>query len=128
MQKDSTRAFVGILAGVALLVALSMPAYAHHGWGGNEEQESTLTGTLEAPVSLAGPHATMKLKVNGQVWDVTLAPSGRTAGAGLTENVIPVGSTVTIVGHKNKTANRFEIKTERVTYNDKVYAVYPNQH
>ena len=128
MQKDSTRAFVGILAGVALVVTLSMTGYAHHGWGGNEEQESTLTGTLETPVSLAGPHATMKVRVNGQVWDITLAPSGRTSGAGLTEKVIPVGSTVTVVGHKNKTANRFEMKTERVTYNNKVYAVYPNLH
>ena len=60
MQKDSTRVFVGILAGVALVAALSVPGYAHHGWGGNEEQETTLTGTLETPVSLAGPHATMK--------------------------------------------------------------------
>jgi hypothetical protein len=128
MQKDSTRVLVGILAGVALVAALTMPGYAHHGWGGNEERESTLTGTLESPVSLAGPHATMKLRVNGQVWDITLAPSGRTAAAGLTEKVIPVGSTVTVVGHRNKTTNRFEMKTERVTYNDRVYAVYPNQH
>ena len=128
MQKCSTRVLVGILTGVALVAALTMPGYAHHGWGGNEEGESTLTGTLESPVSLAGPHATMKLRVNGQVWDITLAPSGRTAAAGLTEKVIPVGSTVTVVGHKNKTANRFEMKTERVTYNDRVYAVYPNQH
>ena len=128
MQKDFTRVSVGILAGVALVAALSIPGYAHHGWGGNSEQETEMTGTLEAPVSLAGPHATMKLRVDGQVWDVTLAPSGRTAGAGLKEGIIPVGATVTVVGHKNKTANRFEIKTEKVTWNDRVFAVYPNQH
>jgi hypothetical protein len=78
MQKDFTRVSVGILAGVALVVALSIPGYAHHGWGGNSEQETELTGTLEAPVSLAGPHATMKLRVSGQVWDITLAPSAET--------------------------------------------------
>ena len=37
-----------------------------------------------------------------------------------------MGATVTVVGHKNKTANRFEMKTERVTWNGKVFAVYPD--
>jgi hypothetical protein len=128
MHNQSTRTSVGILAGVALALALSIPGYAHHGWGGNSEQETEMTGTLEAPVSLAGPHATMKMRVNGQVWDITLAPSGRTSGAGLKEGVIPVGATVTVTGHRNKTANRFEMKTERVTWNNRVFAVYPDRH
>ena len=128
MQKYSTRVSTGILAGVALVVALSIPSYAHHGWGGNSEQETEMTGTLEAPVSLAGPHATMKIRVNGQVWDITMAPSARTERAGLKENTIPLGATVTVVGHKNKTANRFEMKTEKVTWNNKVFAVYPDLH
>ena len=128
MQKQSTRLFLSILAGGALIAALSGPTSAHHGWGGNSDQETELTGTLEAPVSLAGPHATMKLRVNGQVWDITLAPSGRTASAGLKEGVIPLGATVTVLGHKNKTANRFEMKTEKVTWNNRVFAVYPDRH
>ena len=128
MQKQSCRLTLGILATLALVAALSVPAFAHHGWGGNSDQESELTGTLETPVSLAGPHETMKLRVSGQVWDITLAPSNRTAGAGLKEGIIPVGATVTVVGHKNKTPNRFEMKTERVTYNGKVFAVYPDRH
>ena len=128
MQKHSTRVSTGILAGVALVVALSIPSYAHHGWGGNSEQETEMTGTLEAPVSLAGPHATMKLRVNGQVWDITMAPSARTDRAGLKEGIIPLGATVTVLGHKNKTANRFEMKTEKVTWNNRVFAVYPDLH
>jgi len=128
MQKISTRVSVGIVAGVALVVALAMPGYAHHGWGGNSDQESEMTGTVEQLVSLAGPHATMKVRVGGQVWDVTMAPSARTARAGLKEGIIPMGATVTLVGHKNKTANRFEMKTERVTWNDRVFNVYPDLH
>ena len=127
MQKQSTRLTLGILATIALVAALSVPAFAHHGWGGNSDQQSELTGTLEVPVSLAGPHATMKIRVDGQVWDITLAPSNRTANAGLKEGVIPVGDTVTVSGHKNKTPNRFEMKTERVTWNGKVFAVYPDR-
>ena len=128
MQKQSTRLCLGIFASVVLVAALAIPAYAHHGWGGNSDQETEMTGTLEVPVSLAGPHATMKLRVNGQVWDITMAPSARTERAGLKENTIPLGATVTVVGHKNKTANRFEMKTEKVTWNNRVFAVYPDLH
>ena len=117
------------LAAFALVALIAMPAAAHHGWGGQAEQETTMTGTVEAPVSLAGPHGAFKLRTaDGQVWDITLAPSNRTAGAGLKEGVLPLGATVTVRGHRNKTANRFEMKTEAVTWNNKTFTVYPNQH
>ncbi len=128
MQTQSSRLPLAILAVLAMVAATVIPAYAHHGWGGNAEQESEMTGTVESPVSLAGPHATMKIKVNGQVWDITMAPPARTTAAGLKEGIIPVGATVTVVGHKNKTQNRFEMKTERVTWNKQVFNVYPDLH
>ena len=117
------------LALVAVLAVLSVPVVAHHGWGGQSEQETTLTGTLAAPVSLAGPHATMKIKTSdGQVWDITMAPPARTAGSGLKEGIIPLGATVTVKGHRNETANRFEMKTEVVQWNNKTFAVYGDRH
>ncbi len=104
-------------------------AYAHHGWGGNEDKEFELTGTVEKGVSLAGPHATMRVKAtDGKVWDLTLAPPFRTEQAGLKEGVIPVGATVTAHGHRNRDANRFEMKTERVTWNGKTFNVYPDRN
>jgi membrane protein implicated in regulation of membrane protease activity len=126
MQKQLTRLPFVILA-LALAALVSVPVSAHHGWGGNSEQQSELTGTVEVPVSLAGPHATMKVRVDGQVWDITMAPPNRTQAAGLKEGIIPVGATVTVSGHKNKTANRYEMKTERVTWNGKVFAVYADR-
>lgn len=117
------------LVGLAMILMVAAPAVAHHGWGGNAEQETTLTGTLEAPVSLAGPHGTLKLRAaDGQVWDITLAPPNRTAGAGLKEGVIPVGATITVKGHRNTTANRFEMKTESVQWNNRTFDVYANRH
>ena len=92
---------------------------------GNGEEEFELVGTVESGVSLAGPHATMKVRAEGgQVWDITLAPGSRTANAGLKEGVIPVGAQVTVHGHRSKDPKRFEIKTERVTWNGKTYNVY----
>jgi len=116
--------------GLALLVLSlpAIPALAHHGWGGNEDAEFELTGVLVTAVSLAGPHATMQIKdKDGKVWDVTLAPAARTERAGLTEKVIPLGATVQLHGHRNRDQKRFEIKTERVTWNGKVFNVYPDR-
>jgi Family of unknown function (DUF6152) len=116
--------FVG--AALALGVAAA-PVSAHHGWSGQSKEQFELTGIVENPLSLAGPHATMKIRAEGKVWDITLAPSSRTARAGLTEGVIPVGAQVTVSGHRSLDANRSEIKTERVTYNGKLYNVYPDR-
>jgi hypothetical protein len=113
----------GILA--ASLSAL--PASPHHGWAGNADEEFELTGTVERGVSLAGPHATMQLRADGKIWDLTLAPPARTQRAGLKEGIIPVGATVTIHGHRNRDANRLEVKTERVIWNGRTFNVYPDR-
>ena len=114
------------LAIVALTVSFS-PVLAHHGWSGNSDKEFELSGTVESGVSLAGPHATMKVRSNGQVWDVTLAPPPRTEAAGLKEGTIPVGAQVTIQGHRNLDPKKFEIKTERVIWKGRTYNVYPDR-
>ena len=64
---------------VALLSGLSLSA--HHGWGGYVEQLSDLNGTVTSPVSMAGPHATLKVNAEGHEWDVVLAPPPRAAQA-----------------------------------------------
>jgi hypothetical protein len=112
----------------ALILALAAaPLLAHHGWSGNSDKEFEITGVVEKGVSLAGPHATMKIRAEGQVWDLTLAPPARTSGAGLKENTIPVGATVKVHGHRNSDPKRFEIKTERITWNGKTFDVYPDR-
>ena len=116
-----------LLTAALLLSLAAMPLSAHHGWGGQQSQESSVTGVVVEPVSLAGPHARMKIRVDQQVWDVTLAPSNRTSAAGLREDTIPVGATVTVHGHRNSDMKRFEIKSERVVHNGRTYAVYPNR-
>jgi len=104
-----------------------VPALAHHGWAGNLDEEFQISGTVESPVSLAGPHATMKIRADGHVWDLTLAPPARTADAGLKEGIIPVGAMVTIHGHRNRDPKRYEVKTERVIWNGRTFNVYPDR-
>jgi hypothetical protein len=84
MLKLSISRSAGALAFLAIVavIALAAPVGAHHGWGGYHNEEFELSGTLEAPVSVAGPHATTKMRsADGKVWDIVLAPGARSAPA-----------------------------------------------
>lgn len=119
--------FLVCLTGAALGVG-AMQASAHHGWAGQQTEQFELTGKVHADVSLAGAHGSMQIiDDKGQVWDLTLAPAARTERAGLKPGVIPMGATVTISGHRSSDLKRFEVKTERVTYNGTNYDVYPDR-
>lgn len=114
--------------GILALSLVAVPASAHHGWGGNLDEEFEMTGTVVTGLSLTGPHATMQIRAsNGQIWDLTLAPPARTERAGLKEGIIPVGAMVSIHGHRNRDPKRFEVKTERVTWNGRTFNVYPDR-
>jgi Family of unknown function (DUF6152) len=120
----------GLTVGGAFVLALCLsilPVSAHHGWGGYLDEDFQLSGTVESPVSLAGPHATMKIRADNQVWDITLSPPARTERAGLKEGVIPVGAKVTVFGHRHRDPKRFEVKTERVNWNGRLFNVYPDR-
>jgi hypothetical protein len=112
---------------LVVLAVSAAPVSAHHGWGGNVDEVSDLTGVVEQGVSLAGPHATMKLRVDDKVWDITLAPPAATERAGLKEGIIPVGATVTVRGNRNRDPKRLEMKCVRVTWNGKTFDVYPGR-
>jgi hypothetical protein len=86
-----SRLLVAIVA-LGLMLLTTYRAAAHHGWAGYVSDELELSGTLETPLSLGNPHATMRVRVDDQIWDIVLAPPARTASAGLKEGIIPVGA------------------------------------
>ncbi len=106
---------------------LAFPAMAHHGWAGQQDQQSEISGKVQKPVDLNGPHATMQIVSEGKVWDITLAPPPRTRAAGLTPDALKVGDTVTIRGNRSSDPKRFEMKTVRVTAGGRNYDVYPDR-
>jgi len=110
-----------------LLASLAAPSLAHHGWSGQSATQIEVSGKVHKPVSLAGPHATMQIVSDGQVWDVTLAPPPRTESAGLTPKTLAVGDAVTVRGNRNSDPKRFEIKTVRVASGGKNYDIYPDR-
>ena len=42
--------------------------------------------------------------------------------------MIPVGEKVTVHGNRHRDPKKLEIKTSRLTWNGKVYAVYPDRN
>ena len=110
-----------------LIVALGLTASAHHGWAGYQTAEFALDGVVVRDVTSDGAHSAMQIRVGTQVWDLTLAPPAATTRAGLTSGIIPVGATVTINGHRHVDPKRFEVKTERVTWNGRTFNVYPGR-
>ena len=61
------RIAIGFSLPILVLSLAVLPAFAHHGWGGNQNEEFEIAGTVAKGVSLAGPHATMQINVDGQV-------------------------------------------------------------
>ena len=116
-----------IVLTAAISIAPTVPALAHHGWGGNVDEVTALTGVVTEGVKLAGPHATMKIKVGTNVWDITMAPPARTERAGLTEGLIPVGASVLVRGNRNRDPNRYEMKVIMVRYGKRQFDVYPER-
>jgi hypothetical protein len=115
------------IAAALVLLACAIPVVAHHGWESYQTEDFEISGTVETPVSLSGPHASLKIRAEGQVWNVVLAPPPRTERAGLKAGMIPVGETVTAYGHRHKDAKTFEIKTERLRWKDRLFNVYPDR-
>jgi hypothetical protein len=117
--------FVGVV--VLGFVASVASGLAHHGWAGYQREEFEIEGTVEMDVTFSGPHAAMKIKANNQVWDITLAPPAATSRSGLKSGIIPLGAKVLVHGHRHVDPKRFEVKTERVTWNGKTFNVYPDR-
>ena len=114
------RAFAAALA--ALL--LTVPALAHHGWSWTEDGFFELTGIV-TEVYVGNPHATLKVDVEGVVWQVELAPPGPTTNAGFTEEVAPAGTEITAIGNRSQDENEMRMKAVRVIIGGKTYDVYP---
>jgi hypothetical protein len=127
MQKHSYSRRLWLASALATAISVGGSARAHHGWEGYRSEDFEITGTVESTVSTSGPHASLKVRADGQVWNVVLAPPPRTERAGLKAGMIPVGETVTAYGHRHKDPKTFEIKTERLRWKDRLFNVYPDR-
>jgi hypothetical protein len=116
------RSFIG----AALLAAIAVPAFAHHGWAWTEDGFFELTGVIRE-IYLGNPHATLDVDVEGEIWRVELAPPGPTSAAGFVEGVASPGDEVTAIGNRSADPNEKRMKAVRVTVGGTTYDVYPDR-
>lgn len=113
--------------GLAALIGLTASAaLAHHGWSSYSDDPFTLTGTVEM-VELGSPHGHLAVRATEGVWDVTLGPPFRNRRAGIEEDAIKVGDTVTALGNRHSDPKVLEMKTERLTAHGRDFDIYPER-
>ena len=113
---------------LAFAAALGLPAAAaaHHGWAWTQDEESRLSGTIEA-ISFGNPHMHLRLKNEQGTWEVDLSPPVVAQGSGFGPGVAKAGDRVVITGHRAREANLLAFKGETITVNGKTYDVYPQR-
>ena len=114
-----SRPLLVIVAGTLGLGLVVTPGVrAHHGWSGYDATRVLhLTGIVRES-GYEHPHGHVRLEADGKTWMVVLAPPSRMERRGLTQAMLAVGSTVTVVGYPNRT-DPGEMRAERITVGDK---------
>ena len=115
------------MIGSAFLVStLALPALAHHGWSWTQDGLFQIEGVIEE-IYLGNPHATLDVEVEGEVWQVDLAPPRQTERAGLVEGSANVGDEVTAIGNRSRDEAERRMKAVRIIVGGKTYDVYPDR-
>ena len=105
---------------------LPLPLRAHHGWGWATDEEFELTGKI-TKVKLGNPHGEMHLDANGEVWLVEIGQPWRNEQAGLTDELLAIGTEVTVHGHRSIDPDEKLMKAERLIIAGKDYNLYPDR-
>lgn len=106
------------VAAAAAALALPAAALAHHGWSSYDAEKVIKVTAPVSDVTWGNPHGTAKVRHQGNVWDVVLAPTTRMEARGLTQSMLAGGKPVTLEGYPRKDGTA-EMRIERVTVNGK---------
>jgi Family of unknown function (DUF6152) len=114
-------------ATVALVTGvLARASWAHHGWGWATDEEFELTGKVTG-VKLGNPHGELHLDAKGEAWLVEIGQPWRNEQAGLTDDLLAIGTEVTVHGHRSANPDEKLMKAERLVIAGKDYILYPDR-
>lgn len=102
----------------ALLLAVLVPAAAHHGWGSyNARNPVTVEGKI-LTAKYENPHVTLTVEGKDKTWTLTLAPTSRMMNRGALREMVAVGKTISAYGYPS-TVHEDEMRAERITVDGK---------
>ncbi|MDN3555712.1 DUF6152 family protein [Halomonas maura] len=111
---------------LALLISLSLPAQAHHGWAWAEDEPITLSGTITA-VRLGNPHGDLTLDVDGTAWTVEVGQPWRNRRAGLEPGDLAEGIEIRVLGAPSRDADEKRLKAVQVWIDGEAFPLYPDR-
>jgi hypothetical protein len=121
LELGASRIFV-----VALALASTMPAAAHHGWSWTTGENVELTGTVTAE-RLGNPHGELDLDVDGEIYTVEVGQPWRNARAGLEDGDLAPGTEVTVSGEVASDPDARVLKVERLWLDGEQFELYPGR-
>jgi hypothetical protein len=122
-----TQRLLRLLICAAMATAVSLPAFAHHGWTWAEDVNADLTGTIVA-AKLGNPHGELTVSVDGANWIVEVGQPWRNQRAGLTDDMLAKGVKLTVSGHKHIDPKKRVFKAERVFIDGRKFDLYPDRN
>lgn len=101
-------------------------ALAHHGWRWTEGGNFELVGYIKT-VQLGNPHGVLTVDAEGEIWTVEVGQPWRNERAGLKDEMLAVGTEVTISGERAADPADKRVKAERVIIDGETYDLYPDR-
>ena len=111
---------------IAALLALALPAAAHHGWDWAEQQQSQISGTIR-DIYIGPPHPRLEVEAADGTWTVELGNPRQTERAGFVEGSAKAGDQVTVTGNKPAEGNEKRIKAVKINIGGKDFVFYPER-
>ncbi len=111
---------------LGLLVAIALPATAHHGWRWTSGKNIELTGIIRE-ARLGNPHGVLKVDAEGETWTVEVGQPWRNSRAGLKDGDLAPGVEAVFVGEPSADVADRLMKAERITIDGRTYDLYPGR-
>jgi hypothetical protein len=126
MMKPFRHIAAGIAA-LALPIAVTGAARAHHGWAWADQDQVRLTGVVEK-VIIAPPHPYLDVKTaDDGLWRVELGNPVQTQESGFNEQSAKPGQSIVAVGNRARDHAEKRMKAVQISVGGKTYDIYPER-
>lgn len=110
---------------IAALIALALPAYAHHGWEWTTGKNVEITATITA-ARLGNPHGILEVDVAGEKWTLEVGQPWRNKRAGLKDGDLAKGVVIRVSGEPAADKSK-KLKVERLWIGKRSFNLYPDR-